>query len=308
MTTFFKLRSVKAGFVWLVFVACTAVLPSAGDEAKTPSFRVFKDVLYLEPTRSEKMDVYIPSGVEPSDQCPTVVWVHGSGGTKEDRSIREECETLAAAGYVCACIDWTLDTPFRVLPTLDCKNAVRFLRTHAADYNVDVNKIAIGGGSGGGYLALMVGFTSGETAFEPNNLYPNVSSKVQAIIDFYGVYDALKLPLIQNQIEVLPSMAAGVADTIRMVALVQPVTHLTSAAPPVLIVQGKDDPLCDYHQSVDLADDLKAQGVPNELVLLEHVGHTFNFTTWKNQPLPRDLRPVVIGFLDKYIGPGHRSK
>jgi acetyl esterase/lipase len=153
----------------------------------------------------------------------------------------------------------------------------------------------------------MVAFTEGESAFEPTTLYPEVSSKVQAVIDFYGVYDGMALPLVQRQLKVLSNNLAAVADTIKMINVCYPVSHLTAAAPPVLIVQGKDDPLCDYHQSVDLAEDLSAKNIPNELILLDHIGHSFNFTMWKQQPLPRDLRPVVLDFLRKYIGPGGPS-
>jgi hypothetical protein len=43
--------------------------------------------------------------------------------------------------------------------------------------------------------------------------------------------------------------------------------------------------------------------VPHELLLLEGVGHGFDFTTWDDRPLPVDLRPVVLAFLKKYLGP-----
>ena len=305
----FTIRLLAESFL-LVFVLSPSL---AGEPLSIPteglkSFRVIKDIIYLEPTRTEKMDLYIPKGLPVGSRCPAIVWVHGNGGAKDETFTREECETFADAGYICASVDWTLDTPFRVLPALDCKNAVRFLRRYAEEYHVDPEHIAIGGGSAGGYLALMVAFAAGEKEFEPTTLYPSVKSDVNAVIDFYGVYDGFKLPLIQRQMQLLPADLAGVADTIKSVGWFQPVNHLTARAPPVLIVQGRDDSLCDYHQSVELSEDLTSKGIQNELILLDHVGHTFNFTTWKNQPLPRDLRPVVLDFLSKHLGPGYVEK
>ncbi|MGH7946912.1 MAG: alpha/beta hydrolase fold domain-containing protein, partial [Opitutaceae bacterium] len=54
----------------------------------------------------------------------------------------------------------------------DCKNAVRFLRAKAAAYHIDPARIAVAGGSTGGYLALMVGFTAGKKNLEPDGPTP----------------------------------------------------------------------------------------------------------------------------------------
>ena len=277
------------------------------DMPRPEAFRIMEDLIYLQPGRTEKLDLYLPARAPGDPPVPGVIWAHGNGSDKGSSHIREECETFAAAGYACASINWTLDTPFRVLPILDCKNAVRFLRVHAAEYHVDPQRIAIGGGSGGGYLASMVGFTIGEAGFEPPEPYPGISSAVCAIIDFYGGYDAMRWPLIQGQMKVLPLNLAGVRPALKQIALFQPVNHLTPTAPPVLIVQGKDDPLIEYHQALEMDDDLAAKGVPHELILMDHVGHAFTFTTWENQPLPRDLRPALLAFLRKYLGPVNRS-
>lgn len=270
-------------------------------------FRVVEDIIYLQPGREEKMDLYLPARASDAPPGPAVIWVHGNGSNKASGRIRDECLTFTSAGYVCACIDWTLDTPFRVLPILDCKNAVRFLRVHAQEYHIDPSRIAIGGGSGGGYLASMVGFTAGEAGFEPPEPYPGVSSAVSAVIDFYGGYDAMKFPLVQKQLAALTPDLAGVRPALEQINLFQPVTHLTPAVPPVLIVHGRDDSLIDFHQAIEMDHDLTAKGVPHELVLMDHVGHAFTFTTDGDHLLPRDLRPIILAFLRKYLGTANRS-
>ena len=177
------------------------------------------------------------------------------------RSYPRRMPHVHVGGLRRACIDWTLDTPFRVLPILDCKNAVRFLRVHAQEYHIDPSRIAIGGGSGGGYLASMVGFTAGEAGFEPPEPYPGVSSAVSAVIDFYGGYDAMKFPLVQKQLAALTPDLAGVRPALEQINLFQPVTHLTPAVPPVLIVHGRDDSLIDFHQAIEMDHNLTAKGV-----------------------------------------------
>jgi predicted esterase len=44
----------------------------------------------------------------------------------------------------------------------DAQTAVRFIRTNAATYGIDPNRIAIGGSSAGGITALNVGYASAE--------------------------------------------------------------------------------------------------------------------------------------------------
>ncbi|MGH7946913.1 MAG: alpha/beta hydrolase family protein [Opitutaceae bacterium] len=81
-----------------------------------------------------------------------------------------------------------------------------------------------------------------------------------------------------------------------------PVTHVTKDSPPVLIFQGRADPLVDYPQSEELVAVLKRHGVPHEFVLLEGIGHSFDLATWNKKPLPRDLRAVALAFLEKHMG------
>lgn len=263
-------------------------------------FRLVPNVRYLEPGRTEKLDLYLPARGPTDLPTPAVIWIHGRGHDKGDARERNVCETLAGAGYVCASINhrpWTTDLRDLWRNTLDAKNAVRFLRVHAAEYHVDPARIAIFGGSAGGTLALMVGFTSGEAQFEPTEPYPGTSSAVSAIGDFYGSFDWFEVPAFKQQ---LPPMSASALAALR---LLEPVTHFSPKSPPILIVHGKDDPMCDYHQSVELDQMATADQVPHELVLMEGVGHGFDLSSWKGHPLPCDLRAAVLAFLGRYLGP-----
>jgi dipeptidyl aminopeptidase/acylaminoacyl peptidase len=83
--------------------------------------------------------------------------------------------------------------------------------------------------------------------------------------------------------------------------LVSPVTHIAKNSPPVLILHGLIDKTVDRAQAEDLDRALTAKGVPHELLLVERAGHTFDFETWNKKPLARDLRPVALAFLAKYL-------
>jgi acetyl esterase/lipase len=183
----------------------------------------------------------------------------------------------------------------------NAKNAIRFLRVHAAEYHIDPVHIAVFGCSAGGYFALMVGFTSGEAGLETAGPYPGISSAVSAVGDFYGPFDWELDPKAKMRLSTLP------AATLAELRSLEPVTHVSATSPPTLILQGRDDVLVSYQQSVALGLMLTAKGVPHELILLDHVGHGFDLNTWYGHPLPRDLRPVVLAFLAKYLGPPTHS-
>jgi dipeptidyl aminopeptidase/acylaminoacyl peptidase len=140
-----------------------------------------------------KLDVYRPNGDTVTSR-PAIVWVHGggfSGGSKTSPEIVDEATTFARKGYVTVSISYRL-TPggcSAAAPTPECitaigharqdaQAAIRFLRSNAATYGLDTNRIAIGGTSAGAITALDVGFTPETTG--------GVSSAVGGAVSLSG--------------------------------------------------------------------------------------------------------------------------
>jgi acetyl esterase/lipase len=124
-----------------------------------------------------RLDLYEPTGDTVAAR-PLIVWVHGgsfSSGDKSSPELVDEANTFSRKGYVNASINYRL-TPGGCsagAPTASCvraiqealedaQTAVRFFRTNASTYEVDVTRIAIGGTSAGAITALNVGFSSSE--------------------------------------------------------------------------------------------------------------------------------------------------
>lgn len=271
--------------------------------------RVLADVEFLEPGRTEKLDLYLPYPA-PRAPVPAVVWIHGGGWTDGDKARTRERRIgpiLAADGYVVASINYRQGPGAWPRNLLDAKNAVRFLRANAGTYGIDPARIAVMGGSAGGHLALMVGLTAGQEAWEPVAPYPGVSSAVSAIGDFYGVTNLLtrqetdadgkptgRLRVPKTVPEVFGSDRAVWADA-------SPVNHVRAGVPPILVVHGKNDATVDFAQAEELVEQLRAHGVPHEFIALDDVGHTFDLQYWEGRPLPRDLSGPVLRFLDLHL-------
>jgi dipeptidyl aminopeptidase/acylaminoacyl peptidase len=93
------------------------------------------------------------------------------------------------------------------------------------------------------------------------------------------------------------------SDTDEVLRAASPVTHIAKGGPAVLVLHGRADSTVDYPQSEELVRVLQERGVPHEALFLDGVGHTFDWETWNKKPLPRDLRPVALAFLEKHLAP-----
>jgi acetyl esterase/lipase len=309
----------------VLLLALAARVPAAAPTAPTtpstpPAMRVIPNVAYLAPDRAEKLDVYLPEGRAAGVKSPALVWIHGGswiGGDKGEARAKEICGTLVGAGYVAVSINYKLGRGAWPQNLLDCKNAVRFLRAHAEEYGIDPDRIAVGGGSAGGHLALMVGFTMGQTELEPTAPYPGVSSAVRAVLDLYGPANLVLPPVAAGSADAFPGMRKVMADARGVFGAEPPPeavlraaspTHIAAkGAPPVLIFHGKDDPIVEHTQSVELDKVLTERGVEHVFTLVEGAQHSFDFEISNpsagTPKLPRDLRPEALAFLAKHLAP-----
>lgn len=275
--------------------------------------RIQTDVTFLEPDRTEKLDLYLPAPrAEDAPLSPALVWIHGGGwtkGTKSEARAVEICTTLAEAGYVAVSIDYRLGEGAWPQNLLDCKNAVRFLRAKASEFGIDPNRIAVAGGSAGGHLALMVAYTAGQPDLDPVQPYPEFSNAVRCVINLYGITNILSR--VKTDAKGQPTDELVIGSALRVFGAADssdpllkkgsPVTHITPTSPPTLILHGRADATVDYLQAEELARVLAQNKVPHQLHLIDGIGHTFAFHTWGRKKLPQDLRPLVFAFLDQHL-------
>jgi acetyl esterase/lipase len=163
----------------------------------------------------------------------------------------------------------------------DVKAAIRFLRAHAMEYDLDPQRIAAWGNSAGAYLAVMAGVTGNTTEFDDltlgNAAFP---SKVQAVIDWFGPIDFLSMddqlrasgkgkpehgePSSPESRFVGTRLADADPDILRRT---NPLNYLATGLPPFLIQHGDNDDLVPVEQSILLADRLRAQLPPGDVRL-----------------------------------------
>jgi acetyl esterase/lipase len=247
------------------------------------------------------LDLAMPR--EGAGSFPAVVLLPAGGWQQWARPLMHEgiLEGLATRGYVTAEV-WHRLAPAAKFPSQveDCKAAVRWLRANAQRYHIDPDRIAALGASSGGHLACMLGLTGPADGFEGNGGQPAQSSRVQAVVDLFGIADLTDFPWRDQKQKglLLPFMGMTYAEDPDLYRKASPVEHVHAGAPPFLIIHGDADPAVPVEQSRRLAEKLKAAGVSAELIVVPGAGHAWG------PPLLLETIEQVVGFLDARLKAG----
>jgi len=133
-----------------------------------------------------KLDLASPKGLDHA--VPAIVVIHGGGwmaGKRQDMT--SFAKEAAAHGYVAATISYRFAPKHRFPAQIeDSKCAVRYLRAHAKELNIDPKRIGAMGVSAGAHLAMMLGAMDSADAMEGDGGNPEQPSKVQAVVSFVG--------------------------------------------------------------------------------------------------------------------------
>jgi acetyl esterase/lipase len=121
---------------------------------------------------------------------PAIVFFFGGGWT-HGTPIQwyPECAHFADRGFVAISADYRIASTHEATPfdgVDDARNAIRWIRTHAAALSIDPNRIYAAGASAGGHLAAMTAF---ETANASNGTTSPVSTRPNALLLWYPVLD-----------------------------------------------------------------------------------------------------------------------
>jgi acetyl esterase/lipase len=282
---------------------CLAVLLLLGPigSQAPPEVEVVRDVeVGKGGERALKMHLVKPK-TAPKEPMPVVVFIYGGGwrGGSREAGIRP-LTRLAQKGYVGASIEYRLSQEAKFPAQIeDCKCAIRYLRAKAKELGIDADRIGVWGPSAGGHLAALVGTSGDVKELEGAGGWPEFSSRVQAVVDWFGPTDFLKMG--KNKID---HDAAGspesqliggpIQESKDKVAKANPITYVTKDDPPFLIMHGDQDDLVPLGQSELLQEALRKAGVDSTLQVMKGQGHGFRGA---------DAEQPVEAFFDKVLKP-----
>ncbi len=245
-------------------LACTAALSPVQQSALETigstenTVTVTQDIRYREGDSSAwLLDLAMPAnfGEQPR---PAIVIVHGGGwrgGSKSVDVYQKMMLAYAQKGYVTVNINYRLldEAPFPAAIE-DVKNAVRWLRAHADQYNVDPDRIGGYGHSAGAHLALMLAMVPESAGLEGDGSWQGYSSRLNVV-------------------------AAGAPPTElgRDVPMAKekwwPIGYIGADHPPMFLIQGSDDEIVRPELTNDFVEKMEAAGADIEYLFVEESGH-----------------------------------
>ena len=270
---------------------------TATSEASNKSYdsEVLRDVTYASrPSGDLLLDLYLPQRKGP---LPLVIFIHGGAwraGSKDDSSVLGLGMELVERGYALASIEYRLSgTATFPAQIRDVKAAIRWLRAHADEYGLNSDAIGLWGSSAGGHLASLAG-TSGDREIWSQEVYPDESDCVQAVLDWYGPTNFLLMDeqappnsVIDHSAPDSPeSQLVGCQITTcpSAVEAANPITYISEGDPPHLIMPGVEDRLVPYQQSEILYKALRDQSIKATLYRLPNLGHGFGINDLTADP------------------------
>lgn len=226
-------------------------------------------------------DFVAPDGQKP----PVIVFSHGgpTGATSSTLDLRIQFWT--SRGFAVLDVNYggstgygrdyrqRLNGQWGIVDVMDCINAARAM---AQAGRVDGDRMAIRGGSAGGFTTL--------AALTFHDVF-------KAGASYYGVSDLGALARDTHKFEsrYLDSMVGPYPERKDLYEARSPLTHADQLSTPVIFLQGGEDKVVPPNQAEMMIEVLEQKGVPVEYVLYPEEGHGFRQADNIKDALTREL-------------------
>jgi len=150
----------------------------------------------------------------------------------------------------------------------DVRRAVRHVRSNAAAYGVDPNRLGVWGGSAGGHLALMLGLASDNGNPDAKDPIERVSNAVKAVVAYYPPVDLRRMTGPNRRFPALDFDNKLAAD-------ISPLLFVDANDPPTLIIHGSADTLVPISSGRSIYEALQQAGAVTEFIEIEGGDHGF---------------------------------
>jgi acetyl esterase/lipase len=241
------------------------------------------------------LHVFNPVGPVPRTGWPAIVFFFGGGWTHGSiHQFVPHAQHLAQRGMVAIVADYRVfsrhgTSPFEAIG--DAKSAVRWIRAHSTDLKIDAARLAAGGGSAGGHIALAAAVID---QFDETTEDARVSSKPNALVLFNPVVDTS------------PDSGAATGSDSAIVRArfaergrdASPLHHLDSDLAPTLILHGKSDRSVPYSDVEQFCRQARRLGARCDVIGYQGAAHGFFNGKWyRDTLLAADRFLTDIGYL-----------
>ncbi|MBJ2175971.1 alpha/beta hydrolase [Aureibaculum sp. A20] len=184
-------------------------------------------------------------------------WVSGT-----PKQFYQQSKYLASRGILAISAEYRVKNIHGTSPfesVADAKSAIRWVRQHADELNIDPDKIVASGGSAGGHLAICTALVEGH---ENANEDLSISSVPNAVVGYNPVFDTT-------------DKGYGSKKVIGRETEISPTHQINRNLPPMLFFHGNEDKTVPYENAIRFTSLMKEAGNECKLVTVEDVGHGF---------------------------------
>jgi acetyl esterase/lipase len=165
-----------------------------------------------------------------------------------------------------------------VVPLQDAQRAMRLIRSRAAEFKIDPNRLGVLGFSAGGHLAADLAISHAEGTYAPVDAADSLSAR--------PAFAGLIYPITSMAIGLTHGGSRdnliGASPSAELIAARSPLQHVSSAIPPSFVVHAFDDDTVPVADSLAWVTACKKAQASVEAHLLAEGGHGFGLH------LPRD--------------------
>lgn len=255
------------------------------DSARASRVDVMLDQAYADNSNpKQRVDVYLPQKPNSDKPLPVVALIHGGGWIHGDRLgyAAAAIQYARTGDYAAVAVGYRLtDEAKWPQQAYDCKAAIRWIRGHAKELNLDPDRIGVMGSSAGGHLSSLMGTSGDVKELEGTlGLFPKMSSRVQCVVNQCGPEDFTKAlmndkegkPIVQD--DAVMGLLGGTYEAKHAEAVAaSPLTYVTKDDPPFFTIHGTADKRVAYANAEVIHAALQKAGVPSLLLPVKDGAH-----------------------------------
>ncbi len=215
------------------------------------------------------LHVFQPKARTEGELRPAIIFFFGGGWNSGTvNQFVPHCNYLSERGMIAIVADYRVRSRHGVTPfecVSDAKSAIRWIRSHAAEFGIDSERIAAGGGSAGGHLAASTALVTG---YDESNEDTVISSKPNALVLFNPALDMVSV--MQRRSE-----ASDQNELIERAAEISPNHLIREHTPPTIIFHGTADTTVPIQQAEYFCSEMAKYGNLCKLIPFEGRPHGF---------------------------------
>jgi dipeptidyl aminopeptidase/acylaminoacyl peptidase len=290
-----------ARYIWVDFSKHAAGLFKDSAPWINPKRMQPENIIRFKTRDGHQLDAYLtlPAGASKDHPVPLVVIPHGGPFVRDSWGFDGEAQLLASRGYAVVKPNYRASPGYQwKFPEADLWDFVKMsndvtdvTKAMIATGFVDRSRIAIMGGSFGGYLTLK-GLVD-----EPDLYHCGVA--ISGVFDWQQLMEDKKYDATQYGSGEYGQLMSRLGDPRKDPAkfdAIAPVRHVDKVKVPVFVSHGRSDDNVDVGQATRLIDELKRYHVPYEADIVFNEGHGMHYFSNRVDQYTR-----ILAFLQKYV-------